>query len=452
LGSTTDKIKNLYIPIEVKDRELISQLLLSFYAITEKNYRVYIGSKRAIHRVIANKKSKGGVYIYKGCHDKHYSKFIKEKCDAIFLIDQELSPNVENHDTLAKLRIIPDSIPYIDKYFVVNNIVKDSVLKAYPDLKGKVFVTGWPRIEVLSKKYIDIYKEDVDKISKKHGEYILFASDFGYLSEACKENRINQEFRQINSRPDLNPETDYIQKQISESFMRELEGAIQFLKELSRIKAVPKLIIRPHPSEDEEIWRRTFGKEENVLIESEGDIMHWILGSKALIHRGSTTAIQAYMAKIPSYYYVSDDTLVRKNISYTISSKVSSVSEFSDLFQRGWANNNDFDELVEKLSLQKNPCMEIISHMEGGRITAENPYSRKMIYSLKYMLIDFFQKHFPKSNKYNIQSERRKLGRFGILNDEVVRPILVFSNVLNVNFNPANVEKIENNLYQIQKK
>ena len=57
------KAKTLYIPIEVKDRELVSQLLLSFYAVVSKGCRVYIGSTRAIHRLISTKNAVGGIYI-----------------------------------------------------------------------------------------------------------------------------------------------------------------------------------------------------------------------------------------------------------------------------------------------------------------------------------------------------------------------------------------------------
>ena len=68
---------------------------------------------------------------------------------------------------------------------------------------------------------------------------------------------------------------------------------------------------------------------------------------------------------------------------------------------------------------------------------------------MKHLLVDLIQKRFSRSSKYNIQPEKRKLGKFGILEEEVVFPISVFSSVLNTDANDIEVEKVETNLYQI---
>lgn len=49
---------SIYIPIEVKARELTSQAFLSKFAIN-KGFRVYVGSKPAINRLLDRKKKKG---------------------------------------------------------------------------------------------------------------------------------------------------------------------------------------------------------------------------------------------------------------------------------------------------------------------------------------------------------------------------------------------------------
>ena len=47
--------KTIYLPIEIKVRELTSFILLSLFAV-EKNYRIYLGSKPAIRELIEKKK------------------------------------------------------------------------------------------------------------------------------------------------------------------------------------------------------------------------------------------------------------------------------------------------------------------------------------------------------------------------------------------------------------
>ena len=45
----------IFIPIEIKPREFVSQLLLSG-ELAKNNIRIYLGSKKAIDKLIENKK------------------------------------------------------------------------------------------------------------------------------------------------------------------------------------------------------------------------------------------------------------------------------------------------------------------------------------------------------------------------------------------------------------
>ena len=57
--------KTIYIPIEIKARELTQYIFFSKFAIS-KGFRVYIGSKPAINRLLDQKPNKAGVLIFKG--------------------------------------------------------------------------------------------------------------------------------------------------------------------------------------------------------------------------------------------------------------------------------------------------------------------------------------------------------------------------------------------------
>ena len=55
----------LYLPIEIKWRELNSLILLSKFA-AENGLRIYLGSKLAINRLLKKKKTRAGIFIFKG--------------------------------------------------------------------------------------------------------------------------------------------------------------------------------------------------------------------------------------------------------------------------------------------------------------------------------------------------------------------------------------------------
>ena len=75
------KLKTLYIPIEIKVREFHHRLYLSFEAL--KNYRVYLGTKSEIFRIINKKENKGGIFISKGQLSKENLNLIKK--NAIYI-------------------------------------------------------------------------------------------------------------------------------------------------------------------------------------------------------------------------------------------------------------------------------------------------------------------------------------------------------------------------------
>ena len=53
---------NVYIPVEIKYREFLSNILLESFAV-KSGFRVYIGSKDAIATLINTKKNKGGIFF-----------------------------------------------------------------------------------------------------------------------------------------------------------------------------------------------------------------------------------------------------------------------------------------------------------------------------------------------------------------------------------------------------
>ena len=57
-------MQHIYIPIEIKARELIPNLKLISEGI-KKNIVFYLGSKKSIIRILKNKKLKSGIFFLK---------------------------------------------------------------------------------------------------------------------------------------------------------------------------------------------------------------------------------------------------------------------------------------------------------------------------------------------------------------------------------------------------
>ena len=72
--------KNLYIIIEHQNREFLSQILLSTFAI-KKGLRVFIGNYRGIFKLLLLKKEQSGILLMKGGLNEKLTRLIKKKCN-----------------------------------------------------------------------------------------------------------------------------------------------------------------------------------------------------------------------------------------------------------------------------------------------------------------------------------------------------------------------------------
>ena len=84
--------------------------------------------------------------------------------------------------------------------------------------------------------------------------------------------------------------------------MKEFQANIKVFKKIDKDKSCPQIIIRPHPAEDHDEWRRIASSFSKIKVIYEGEITPWIYASSALLHRGCASAIQAYMFGIPIGY------------------------------------------------------------------------------------------------------------------------------------------------------
>src|SRR5690606_30231129 len=55
-----------------------------------------------------------------------------------------------------------------------------------------------------------------------------------------------------------------------------------------------RIVIRPHPSENAETWKRHAGHLENVHVIHEGSAIPWLLAAGAIIHNFCTTSLEAF--------------------------------------------------------------------------------------------------------------------------------------------------------------
>ena len=142
----------------------------------------------------------------------------------------------------------------------------------------------------------DSYVTEVNKLKDRFGDYLLFNSNFANVNPApeLRNRRFNK-----NTDPDLarqyNGFVEYRRK-IFHEFQRVLPA-------ISEQFADKKIIIRPHPSENPKFWNSFMERHSNIEVVRENTAIPWLLGAKAIIHNGCTTAAEAALLGKPAISY-----------------------------------------------------------------------------------------------------------------------------------------------------
>lgn len=320
----------IYLPIEIKARELNSFILFSKFAI-KKGFRVCLGSKPAINRLLNQKQKKAGVIIFKGGLDIENIQKIRKKVDHFLILDQEISPSCLDFRKEMKQRIWPGSEKYIDRYYVIGNHAFNVGKDIFGTMSQNIVKTGWPSIDLFREENEKIFDSKINEIRNRYGEFILFSSAFSYNSR-----KIINDFYQVKK----NDIWDHVRANLdanmhwAELTLKEFEMNINALREIDEDETCPQIIVRPHPGEDHYEWKKISKSLKKIKVIYEGDIIPWVYSAKALLHRGCASSIQAYITgKAIGYPIFSQDT-VKKALPYELSEHLYSVRDIVDFCKR----------------------------------------------------------------------------------------------------------------------
>jgi surface carbohydrate biosynthesis protein len=70
-------------------------------------------------------------------------------------------------------------------------------------------------------------------------------------------------------------------------------------------KAFPDygLVVRPHPTESQDIYHEIAARCKRVRVTNEGNVVPWLLAARALVHNSCTTGVEAYVMRVPAVTY-----------------------------------------------------------------------------------------------------------------------------------------------------
>lgn len=287
-------MRNLILPAETLSREFDARVLQALIAVG-RGWNVVVGSKAHINRNIW--RFPRGVYLCQTLTPKRLTmlKYLKALgfasvgwCEEGFVYPGK--------DLYIKRRIAEQSLEFLTALIAWGeNNSEDLNVKA-EKIGLHPVALGNPRIDLLRPEFRDLYREDVDDLKNRYGDYLLFNSNFASVNPA-------PEVRAGGFRKHADPEVarrfdEWIEyrRQIFEKFHEVLPTLADHFSDRT-------IVIRPHPSEDPEFWQELAGRHRNIEVVRENTAIPWLIAAGATLHNGCTTAAEgALLGKTPISY------------------------------------------------------------------------------------------------------------------------------------------------------
>jgi surface carbohydrate biosynthesis protein len=410
---------NLFIEIEVYDREFKSRLLLASEAST-KGFIVYLLSRHEMINLLNRKKLPVGIYHLKDANCSKENIIIYKKLKELgFLItaqDEESGIPYDNYIDFIKRRFSSGrAFNFFDKFFCYGKRDLNILNKKF---KKKIFViTGSPRFDLCNQNFYEKKKSFL--IKNKLKRFVLISSNIqypiGWRTLAAQYNsRLNQE----SENEDI---VIYKQKNFFEKFRQNLEQIPYFINLIIYLSFHLKgldIVLRPHPNEEISTWHillRRIKNKRNVKIIKSGTLVEFINFSECLIQSGCTAAIEACINKkkiisfIPKEYEDSFDA----DFVNSLGKKAYNEKEVLNLINKQEfsknTNLNKINSRVETMPSNKFSFQKIVEiwcqiYRDKNNSKINNYYKLEIFLFIKncfYNLKKFFKKFIFISKKQN---------------------------------------------------
>lgn len=284
---------NIYIKVEIKERELDSRILFAFYAAS-RGHNILIGYESLFRNLLKNKFLKPGIILDKSIRPKHEKikeiKFFKKNGFKYFSLDEEGGLTHPNIEFFLKKRYSEETIKLVDGIFFWGEKDSNYIKSKFSKYINKCYKTGNPRVDLWKSDFDFLYfeknliKKNYIFIPSSFGGFLGIKNFFDRLSIGRKTNLIN------------NHKDEYSMYDYEAMTIKFAKAFVELVRKISIKFPNINIVVRPHNAEDKKSWKTLIGNLKNVEVIYEGSISKWIRNSKLIIHNGCTSGFEASFA------------------------------------------------------------------------------------------------------------------------------------------------------------
>jgi surface carbohydrate biosynthesis protein len=296
---------SLIVPVENQVRELDPKLLLTC-AAAERGFRVFLGSRTRVDFRIAS--FPRGLYLSKSMTPKSAKMFriMRALGHAIAALDEE-GLVYHSADEYYARRVSDVTLRQITTLFAWGDESAD-LLRSHPGFPGTpLCVTGNPRIDLLRPELRPYFGAEAFRIRERLGPFVLLNTNFSKVNAYFPRMNLLVPPADPGEVPELGAAGIGLPRDFAEGLAAHKGALFDHFREMipALHEAFPEhqIVVRPHPSENREPWKLVAKDLERVHVIHEGNVIPWLAASRALIHNGCTTAIEAFVMEKPALCY-----------------------------------------------------------------------------------------------------------------------------------------------------
>ena len=330
------KRRTLYLPIETKCRELPGKTLLAAKAV-DRGWWVILGGIE-MHESMADG-FVPGLVIENNIPDSKATRLSRLKRRGYRIADlceeSIIYPDAEDY---CARKVGPRSLRAVDVILATGTRSERDISTHRREAAEKLVVTGNPRFDTLMPHVRAVYEADARGIRERYGRFLLVNTNFSSANPYKIGVDIVAALQQAGKL--VTPAQVELKRRQVAYKTRHMEGLQTLLVEVARSGIFDRIVLRPHPSENHDVWR-AWAAGLCVDVQYEGNASAWMLAADVVLHPGCTTGIEALLLDRPVVSFVPEPKSEFVNQADAISLNVASAAELLALASTCWETPNE---------------------------------------------------------------------------------------------------------------
>ena len=293
----------LIVPVENQVRELDPKLLLACIA-ARRGFSVIIGSHREIDLHISSLPQ--GLYLNKSMTDRNLKMFriMENLGHEILTWDEEALVHLPA-DTYYSRRLSPVAIRYNSRLFAWGEDNAE-LWRQYPDLPPDmpIHITGNPRSDMLRPDLRSFYEPEAEMLRKKYGNLILINTNFNHVNAFSPAQNLFRPVTMAGQRPKFGKAAVGMSREYAEGLRDHKQDILkafrQMIPRLDQMFPDHVIIVRPHPTENQQIYIDIANDCKKFKVTNEGNVVHCLMYEEVVIHNGCNTGVESYLMGVPA--------------------------------------------------------------------------------------------------------------------------------------------------------